>query len=344
MAMRPSGGSCDALFLDSSKHINPKKHIMDRRQFIQSTALTATSLNLPFSGFSLGTARERKFKLCLNPGAIGVKLDQQGLLRAAVDYGYEAIVPYPGEMKSWSKNEIDSLVNQMKAEGISWGSAGLPVQFREDEQTFQEGLGKLAEAAQTLQKAGAERMNTWIMPTHPTLSYAANMKQHATRLGECGKVLADYGVKLGLEYVGPKTLMAMQRYPFIHTLGECLELIENTGQANIGIQLDSFHWYCGEDTVEDILRLNSENIITVDLNDARADLSRDEQIDGTRHLAGATGVIDIRAFLNALVEIGYDGPVRSEPFNQELRDMDDPEAMKLDIQSLKKVLKESGID
>ncbi len=316
---------------------------MNRRSFTRSTLLAAAALNLPFAGFSRGILKERKFKLCLNPGAIGVKLDQKGLLEAAVKYGYEAIVPFSGEMQNWSDDEINSFTSQMKAKGIVWGSGGLPVEFRKEESTFKEGLKNLPQAAETLQKAGAQRMNTWIMPTHPTLSYTANMKQHADRLGECGKVLADFGVKLGLEYVGPKTLMAMQRYPFIHTLGECLELIENTGQENVGIQLDSFHWYCGEDTVEDILNLDPDTIVTVDLNDARSDLSREEQIDGTRHLVGATGVIDISAFLNALVEIGYAGPVRSEPFNQELRDMDDQEAMKLDMQSLKKVLKESGL-
>jgi sugar phosphate isomerase/epimerase len=32
-------------------------------------------------------------------------------------------------------------------------------------------------------------------------------------------------------------------------------------------------------------------------------------------------VIDVKTFLNALVKIGYDGPVRAEPFNAALRAM-----------------------
>lgn len=316
---------------------------MNRRTFVKSTAAATAALHIPFAGHSMAFAKKRKFKLGLSPGNLGVSLDQKDTLDAAIKYGYEAIVASPGELQKWSDEEVASFKKKMKKHKISWGSAGLPVQFRQDEATFKEELGKLADAAKALQRAGASRMNTWIMPTHPTLSYAANMRQHASRLGECAKVLADYGVSLGLEYVGPKTLMARDRYPFIHTLGECLDLIDATGQDNVGIQLDAFHWYCGEDTEEDLLSLDPDRIVTVDLNDARSDLSRDAQLDGTRELVGTTGVVDISTFLNALVEIGYAGPVRSEPFNQPLRDMDDEEALALDMKCLKDALKKSGL-
>ena len=36
-----------------------------------------------------------------------------------------------------------------------------------------------------------------------------------------------------------------------------------------------------------------------------------------------TGVIDIAGFLQALQEIGYDGPVTPEPFKKELADLPD---------------------
>ncbi|MFO7902355.1 MAG: hypothetical protein R6U98_06835, partial [Pirellulaceae bacterium] len=54
----------------------------------------------------------------------------------------------------------------------------------------------------------------------------------------------------------------------------------------------------------------------------REGLARDEQMDLQRELPAATGVIDIQTFLQALIEIGYDGPVRAEPFNKELNAME----------------------
>jgi len=316
---------------------------MNRRTFVKSTTIASLAMNLPFTGNSKDALLKRKFKLCLNPGSIGVQLDQKGTLLAATNYGYEAIVSFPKELMTWTDDEISAFKSEMKAKNISWGSTNLPVDFRKDEQTFQDGLKQLPQAAQVLQKAGASKMNTWIMPTHPSLSYTANMKLHVRRLGECAKIIGKHGIKLGLEYVGPKTLMARDRYPFIHTFGECMQLIEEIGEKNVGIQLDSFHWFCGEDSVEDLLSLKPDQIITIDLNDARSDLSRDAQIDGTRELAGATGVIDIASFLKALIEIKYDGPIRSEPFNKKLNEMENEEALQLDIKSLHSVLSKNGI-
>jgi len=50
----------------------------------------------------------------------------------------------------------------------------------------------------------------------------------------------------------------------------------------------------------------------------------------------ATGVIDLAAFLNALNQIGYDGPIRAEPFNQALNKMGKEDACAAAAASLKK--------
>ena len=51
-------------------------------------------------------------------------------------------------------------------------------------------------------------------------------------------------------------------------------------------------------------------------------------MDLKRKLPMVTGVIDVKTFLSALVEIGYDGPVRAEPFDAKLREMEDEAAVK----------------
>ena len=115
---------------------------------------------------------------------------------------------------------------------------------------------------------------------------------------------------------------------------EAFELIDEIGVKNLGIQLDSFHWYCAEETVADIEALNNDHIVTCDLNDATAGRSVAEQIDGERELPGDSGVIDLTAFLQALVKIGYDGPVRAEPFNAKLNDMSNMDAIKATSQAM----------
>lgn len=301
---------------------------MQRRQFIENTAkgMIATSI-LPH--FAATTTGKRQFKMCLRPGAIGVKVNQQEMLDYAKKYGFEAIEPYAAELAAMSEGELAAFQESMQKDNITWGMAGLPVQFRTSEQQFREDLAKLPATAEILQKVGVKGMSTWIMPTHEELTYLENFKQHTQRLKATANILGHYDIKLGLEYVGPKTLMSRNKFAFIRTMREVRELIDATGEKNMGVQLDSFHWFCAGDTVADLLTLDREDIVTVDLNDAYAGRTADEQIDGQRELPTATGVIDLKAFLGALVQIGYDGPIRAEPFNKKLNDMENEEAVKL---------------
>lgn len=311
----------------------------NRRQFLGMAGMLAIgSLSPALARNTHPSIKKRKFKLCLNPGSIGVNANQQELLDMAITHGFEAIISLPDQLMKFSDSELKDFRKKMKKNKISWGSTNLPLDFRKDEALFKEGLQKLPAAAAALQRAGATRMNTWVLSGDNELTYSKNLKQQADRLRECAKIVGDQGIRLGLEYVGPKTLMNRFRYPFMRTMAEARELIAAIGRDNVGLVLDSFHWYCAEDTVDDILALDKSDIVTCDLNDARADLSRDAQIDGTRELPLASGVIDLKPFLNALTEIGYDGPVRAEPFNKVLREMENEAALKATASAMKKAI------
>ena len=310
----------------------------NRREFLRQSSLIGMSGLVPSYVFSLplSPAEKRKFKMCLNPGAIGVSTNQKELLGLAVKYGFEAIAAMPDQLANMSEKELSAFLENMQAKDISWGASGLPMDFRKDEKSFRDGLAQLPGLAGALQKAGVSRLGTWIMPTHAELTYLANFRQHASRLREIARVLAHYNLKLGLEYVGPKTLMARDKFSFIRTMQEARELIFEIGAPNIGLVLDSFHWFCAGETAADLLTLRKEDIVTCDLNDARAGFSADEQLDNKRELPAATGVINLKAFLEALISIGYDGPVRAEPFNEKLNSMENEAAIKATYAAMKK--------
>ena len=133
-------------------------------------------------------------------------------------------------------------------------------------------------------------------------------------------------------------MLVSRKYPFIHSMAETRELVDAIGTGNAGIVLDRWHWWQAGDSVSDIEKLRNKDIILVDLNDAPKDIDKKRQLDGQRQLPMATGVIDTEGFVKALVEIGYDGPIRAEPFNQTLRDLDDESACKATIGSLRKAI------
>ncbi len=301
-----------------------------RRKFIKASMLGALALNGSIraaSAFSLPREKNRKFTMQLDGGAIGVEADQMELIRLAHQYGFESVSAQASYLADLSDDEMEQLKEEMQNKMLVWGNSGLPVQFRTDTDTFVNDMKALPAKAKGLERAGVQRVTTWIMPNHASLHYLQNFRQHSTRLREVAKVLGDHGLRFGLEYVGPKTLQVANRYPFMSTMAETKELIAAIGEPNVGFVLDSFHWYTAHEDVNDILTLENRDIVACDLNDARTGYGPDEQVDGKRELPMASGVIDVKAFLDALIKIGYDGPVRAEPFNQALRDMPDEKAV-----------------
>jgi sugar phosphate isomerase/epimerase len=129
-------------------------------------------------------------------------------------------------------------------------------------------------------------------------------------------------MRFGLEFVGPATSRNGKRCNFIHTLDQLLELRDAIGVPNVGVLLDSWHWYTSGATLDDLKKLRNEDIVLVHVNDAPAGIPVDEQIDSSRDLPGATGVIDLAGFMGVLAEMGYDGPVTVEPFCKRLNEME----------------------
>ena len=278
-----------------------------------------------------------KFYKNLGHGHIGVRANQQQALDYAVKYGFDSINPDLGEFENKSSAQIRDWVETMKTKGIRYSSSGLPVQFQRDREQFQEGFARLPKYANLLSQLGVDRMVTWIIPGHNELTYLKNFDKHKKRLREVAKVLRDTNIRLGLEFVGPKTTRLRFRFPFICTQLGMTELVKAIDTGNVGLLLDSWHWYTSHGTVQELLQLSNKDIIHVHVNDAPAGIPTDQQIDVRRKLPVTTAVIDLKGFINALVKIGYDGPVECEPFDQELRKMEDNAALQKTIESLNRL-------
>ena len=296
---------------------------MTRRQMIASGAI-------------LSMAAPTRMRMQLDCGSIGVKAGLREALAYAAQYGFGAISADSGWLSKAPEADVRSLLDEMKQKGIGWGQAGMPVEFRKSEDEFSAGLKELPARAAALQKAGVNRVTTWLSPTSDALTYLENFKQHSRRLREVARILQDHGCRLGLEYVGPKTSWTARRYPFVHTMREMKELIADIGTGNAGFVLDSWHWYTAEEHAADLKTLSSADVVSIDLNDAPAGIALDQQKDSVRELPCATGVIPVAEFLNTLNSIGCDAPARCEPFNAALRAMAPHAALAATAAAMKK--------
>jgi sugar phosphate isomerase/epimerase len=308
---------------------------MTRRQFILQTATAAIAIT-GFSPLIEALPANRKMTICLSCGAIGVSADQAKAIRLATQYGFESVEPSADALTRMSEGQLAELLAEMKSKDVVFGAAGLPLEFRQDDAAFAASMKRLLKLVAGAKRAGVDRWGTWLTPCENARTYLENFKVHARRLREAASLLKEHGQRLGLEYVGTKTSRERCRYPFIHSMAEMKELIAEIGTGNVGFVLDSWHWWQADDTVADLLSLKNTDVVSVDLNDAPAGVAKDKQLDGRRELPGATGIIDIAGFLNALNQIGYDGPVRAEPFNKALNDLNNDEACAAAVAAMKK--------
>ena len=279
---------------------------------------------------------KRRFTMDLVCGNLAVAARGAEAIELASKHGFESIEPDAGYLAKLSDTQLDEVKAKLNAKGMVWGAAGLPVDFRKDDAKFEAGMKDLDSFAEALERAGATRVGTWLMPNHASLTYMSNFRQHVLRLEQIAKVLEDHDLRFGLEYVGPKTLWSAAKYPFVHSMVEANELISAIDQPNVGLVLDSWHWYTAGEGEADLLTLKNSDIVACDLNDAPQGIPIDQQKDQVRELPSATGVIDLKTFLNALVKIGYDGPVRAEPFLARLKGLPQDQAVGQAAEAMKK--------
>lgn len=280
----------------------------------------------------------------LSAGAIGVKGTTAEVAALAARHGFQGIAFNAGEAAALMEQErLATLQGLYESHGLRPGAMGLPVQFRQDEATFQDGLKGLQRLAEAAEAMGCTRCATWIMPASDELTFDENFELHRRRLEACAEVLGDHGLSLGLEFVGPKTSRAAKAHEFLYDMDGMLSLCDAIGTGNVGLLLDCWHWYCTEGTVAAIGALRPEQVVHVHVNDAPEGIPVAEHIDSQRAMPGETGVIDIAGFLGALEAIGYDGPVMAEPFSQRIRELPADDAVRVTSEALDTIFAQAGV-
>jgi sugar phosphate isomerase/epimerase len=276
----------------------------------------------------------------LSVGAIGVKADLATAAGMAARHGFDAVHLNIREVAALGAEQTARILARA---GVQAAGFGLPIQYRQPDAEFDAALTELRDLAVVAQALGVTRTTTWVPSWHDTLDFAANHAFLRGRFGRIADILADHGIRLGLEFLGPKTLRDGHPYEFIHTMDGMLAFCDEIGVGNLGLLLDAYHWYTAGGTLADLDRLTDAAIVDVHVNDAPAGVPLDKQLDGVRGLPGETGVIGIPAFLRALDRIGYTGPVMVEPFSQRVRELPAEDAVRVTGAALNHVWREAGI-
>jgi len=127
-------------------------------------------------------------------------------------------------------------------------------------------------------------------------------------LNELCDISGRHGVSLAFEFLG-------QTDCSVPTLDLATEIVRESGRQNLGLVIDSFHFYAGGSTFEMIEQLDPKLIQIFHINDAE-DLPRDQLEDRHRLLPGL-GILPLREIVSAFRSIGYDKVASVEIFRPE---------------------------
>jgi len=279
--------------------------------------------------------------------AIGIKdFSLEESIALAADTGFQGVwfdIKSAREMAD--EHSVDYVKELFSSRGIRPGGWGATVRWQDDahREADLEALAPLAEFGVEL---GNPFTTTGIMPGHDERTYDEQYAFILERLRPYAEVLKAAGVRLGIEFIAPKTLRNRFKHEFIYSMPDMLQLGRDVGTGNVGVLFDVWHHYTAHGTVADLDTITRDDVQVVHVNDAPEGLEIDEQQDQARTLPMETGVIDAPAMIAKLDQLGFNGPVIAEPFSARVNELagSDPVAAATETsRSIKKLLKAAGI-
>jgi len=132
-------------------------------------------------------------------------------------------------------------------------------------------------------------------------------------LNELCDIAQEFGVSLAFEFLG-LTDCSVQTLDLAH------EIVRTADRQNLGLVIDSFHFYAGGSTIEMIEALDPQLLHIFHINDSE-DRPRNELNDSHRLLPGL-GILPLKAIVAAFARIGYDRVASVEIFRPEYWEKD----------------------
>lgn len=155
-----------------------------------------------------------------------------------------------------------------------------------------------------------------------------DLERAVVSLRQAAQWAAGFGVTLALEFRGQNTFCA--------SLDTALMLAVQTGEPNVGVNFDVFHYYTGPSKFEDLDLLTVERLAHVQLCDL-AGVPRELATDADRILPGE-GDFRLQPLLDRFRQIGYEGYVSLETLNPMLWQIKPVQVAEAGITALRRLL------
>jgi 2-keto-myo-inositol isomerase len=152
---------------------------------------------------------------------------------------------------------------------------------------------------------GCETILVVPSPRPKRVSDGAIERESVRVLRELSRMAKPHGVRLAYEFLGFADCS-------VNSLAQCAAIVEKVARPNVGLVLDTFHFFAGGSTLASIRAVDPRHIFMVHLNDVER-APRRKMHDALRLYPGK-GIIPLRGILRELRGIGYTGKMSVEIF------------------------------
>ncbi len=251
-------------------------------------------------------------KIALN-GATTMRADLTTDIEAASAAGFELIEIWAAKLRDFLKTntvaDLKNLLTENDLEPYSINSIE-HITFRSSED-----YRKIKAETEELSKIAAEIRCPYVVVVPGKLPENASedeiIEESVKVLNELADIAGKYNVGLAFEFLG-------QADCSVQTLDLDVKIIELVNRENVGLVIDTFHFYAGNSTFEAIDALDPKKLFIFHINDAE-NLPKENLTDAHRLYPGE-GILPIREIKERFDRIGYDRMVSIEIFRPEYWD------------------------
>jgi 2-keto-myo-inositol isomerase len=254
-------------------------------------------------------------KLALN-GATTMKADLETDLRAANAAGFDFVEIWVAKLrdflKTYSAVDLRKLFDESGLKPLSINSIE-HITFRSpaDYARIKAECEELSSMAATLRCPYIVVVPGRLPDQAPSLEEIID--ESVRVLKDLSATAERYGVALAFEFLG-------QTDCSVQTLDLADEIVRRVGRRDVGLVIDSFHFYAGGSTIDMIETLDPASLFIFHINDAE-NLPREQLQDEHRLLPGL-GILPLIEMLQSFKRIGYDRVASVEIFRPEYWERD----------------------
>lgn len=252
-------------------------------------------------------------------GATTMKASLPQDIAAASQAGFKALEIWAAKMDDYlAEHGVMELKALFAAHGVQPASINSIefITFRPPEE-YQQIKARCRELGELAQALGCDKIVVVPSPIPESGATEKEIRAESVRvLRELAAIAEPYGVKLAFEFLG---------FPWcsVRTLGQCYDIIKEVNQPNVGLVIDTCHFYAGGSDLHDIERLHAPKLFIFHINDVEN--RPRETIEDAHRLLPGEGIIPLDDILIRLSHIGYDGLCSIELFRPEYWERDSVE-------------------